>query len=77
MESPIHLLSDLFRQLGLPDDPESIETFLADHRPLPPDIPVAEAAFWTPSQADFLREEMAEDGDWTELVDWLGVLLSR
>ncbi|MFA4970533.1 MAG: DUF2789 family protein [Sulfuritalea sp.] len=40
-------------------------------------IPVAEAPFWTPSQAQFLREEIAKDGDWAELVDTFGALLSR
>lgn len=76
MEPAIHRLPDLFRQLGLPDDPASIERFLAAHRPLPAGTPLAEAPFWTPSQAQFLREEIAEDADWAELVDLLGSLLS-
>lgn len=77
MESPIHRLPDLFRQLGLPDDPDSIERFLAAHRPLPAGTALADAAFWTPSQAQFLREEVSEDADWAELVDSLAGLLSR
>ncbi len=31
MESPVHSLSSLFKQLGLPDDPVSIEKFVAVH----------------------------------------------
>ena len=76
MESPIHRLGDLFRQLGLPDDPAAIENFIATHRPLPAGVALADAPFWTPSQAQFLREEISDDADWAELVDSLGSLLS-
>lgn len=76
MESPIHRLGDLFRQLGLSDDPASIEAFIASHRPLPAGVALADAVFWSPSQAQFLREEISDDADWAELVDSLGSLLS-
>ncbi|HSW05434.1 DUF2789 domain-containing protein [Aquabacterium sp.] len=76
MESPIHRLADLFRQLGLPDDPAAIEDFIATHRPLPAGVALADAPFWTPSQAQFLREEVDDDADWAELVDSLGAQLS-
>lgn len=76
METSTHKLCDLFRQLGLPDDAAAIEAFIAEHRPLPRAIHVADARFWTPSQAGFLREKIAEDADWAELVDILGALLS-
>ncbi|WP_153112047.1 DUF2789 domain-containing protein [Propionivibrio limicola] len=69
MESPIHVLSDLFRQLGLPDDESNIENFIATHRPLPGQISLADAPFWNASQAQFLREEIAENADWAELID--------
>jgi Protein of unknown function (DUF2789) len=72
----IHGLRDLFGQLGLPDDAASIEAFIAAHRPLPAGVALADAAFWTPSQAEFLREEIADDADWAEIVDTLGNLLS-
>lgn len=75
MESSIHQLGDLFRQLGLPDDPASIEAFIAAHRPLPAGVALADASFWTPSQAQFLREELSDDADWAEVVDSLGALL--
>lgn len=77
MENPIHRLGDLFRQLGLSDEPAAIEAFFAKHRPQPGDVRLDEMPIWTPSQAAFLREEIAKDGDWAELVDILGVLLGR
>lgn len=77
MELPNHTLSDLFEQLGLPADAASIEAFVATHRPLPEGVAVADAPFWTPSQAQFLREEIREDADWAEVVDSLGALLSH
>ena len=76
MESPIHDLHDLFGQLGLADDPASIEAFIAAHRPLPVGVSLADAPFWTSSQARFLREEIADDADWAEIVDRLGAMLS-
>ena len=71
MENPIHRLCDLFRQLGLPEEVAAIESFIALHRPLPNDMPLADAPFWTVSPAQSLREEIAKDGDWAELVDVL------
>lgn len=76
MESPIHRLTDLFRQLGLPDEPATMEAFIASHRPLPHGTSIADATFWTPSQAQFLKEGISEDADWAELVDTLASLLS-
>lgn len=76
MEKTNHELGDLFRQLGLPDDAISIDQFIARHRPLPRGVRLADAAFWSPSQAQFLREEINEDADWAELVDTLAAMLS-
>ncbi|MGR3890170.1 DUF2789 domain-containing protein [Pseudomonas sp. 1152_12] len=75
MESPVHSLPSLFKQLGLPDDPVSIEKFVAVHSPLKPDLKLADAFFWTPSQRAFLRDGMLDDADWAEVVDELNVLL--
>lgn len=75
MEKPVHRFDELFRQLGLPDDPASIESFLAAHRPQSNDLAVCQMPFWTASQAAFLHEEMMKDGDWAEIVDELGLLL--
>ena len=75
MDQPIHPFSDLFAQLGLPADEQSIRQFIASHGPLSADILLADAPFWTPSQATFLKEEKLEDADWAELVDQLDLAL--
>ena len=75
MELPVHHFSDLFSQLGLPSDPASIEAFIAEHKPVPDNLRLHQAPFWTPSQAQFLRDEILEDADWAELVDSLDASL--
>lgn len=76
MESPLHSLSNLFAQLGLPAEPSAIDAFIAGHA-LPGGVRLAEAPFWTPAQAAFLREEILDDGDWAEVVDELNLRLHR
>ena len=75
MDQPIHRFSDLFAQLGLPADEQAIRQFIASHGPLRADILLADAPFWTASQAAFLKEEKLEDADWAELVDQLDLAL--
>ena len=75
METPFHDLKDLFEQLGLASDGPSIRAFIDAHRPLPDAVKLAEAPFWSDSQATFIREELQEDADWAELVDRLDVAL--
>lgn len=75
MEFSNHTLKDLFGQLGLPDSHEAIEGFISMHRPLAAGVRLADAPFWTPSQASFLRDEINEDADWAELVDQLSLRL--
>ena len=77
MESQTHTLANLFAQLGLPNEPRAMEAFIATHAPLADAIPLAEAAFWTPSQAAFLKAEIAEDADWSAVVDSLNLQLRR
>jgi len=38
-------------------------------------VKIADAPFWTPAQAAFLREKLNEDADWAELVDQLSAAL--
>lgn len=71
MESPVHDLTHLFAQLGLPSDPPGIEGFIASHGPLPSAMQLFEAPFWTPGQADFLREGTLVDADWSDAIDAL------
>ena len=75
MDQPIHFFSELFAQLGLPADEASIRQFIAAHSPLRSELDLADAPFWTDSQAAFLREEKLEDADWAELVDQLNLAL--
>jgi hypothetical protein len=71
MERPAHNMSNLFAQLGQPSDEAAIAHFIESHRPLAEDVQLHEAAFWTESQASFLRESILEDADWAEVVDLL------
>ncbi|WP_025917739.1 DUF2789 family protein [Herminiimonas sp. CN] len=75
MEQPHHPLEELFRQLGLPAEAAAIDRFIATHAPLAADVALADAPFWTPAQATFLREEILEDADWAEIVDHLNAAL--
>lgn len=53
----------LFKQLGLDNDPVSIDRFIATHSPLKPELHLCDAFFWSKSQADFLRDEILDDAD--------------
>ncbi len=75
MEAPMHSMSNLFAQLGLPADADSIEHFIAAHSPLATGITLADASFWTPAQASFLNEKILEDADWAEVIDELNAEL--
>jgi len=75
MEPNAHSLRNLFEQLGLASGEADIERFVAAHRPLAAGIALADAPFWTPAQAQFLREEVEDDADWAELIDQLNLML--
>ncbi|ELA00660.1 hypothetical protein D769_04119 [Cupriavidus sp. HMR-1] len=75
MDAPFHQFSELFAQLGLPSDESDIRAFIAKHSPLPQNVELWDAAFWTPAQASLLRDEIAEDADWAETVDQLNLAL--
>lgn len=75
MEPFIHNLTNLFDQLGLPSDEMSIKSFIQKHSPLANHILLADAFFWTPAQASFLREEILKDADWAEVIDQLNQAL--
>lgn len=74
MDTSNHNLEGLFLQLGLSDSPESIENFISNHH-LPNDIPLDRAAFWSLSQAQFIREAIEQDAEWAEAVDHLDAQL--
>ena len=75
MEPPVHRFGDLFRQLGLADRPAEIAAFLTRHRPLPAKMALAEAPFWSPAQSRFLREGIADNADWAQVVSELDASL--
>ena len=70
-----HDLPGLFGQLGLPNSAADIDRFVATHRPVADATKLADAAFWTPAQAQFLREELIEDADWAPVIDQLNVMV--
>ena len=75
MEAPMHSINNLFAQLGLPSDQASVEHFIKTHSPLPAGVTLADAPFWTPTQASFLREELLNDADWAEVIEELNTKL--
>lgn len=75
MEHMNHTFTELFKQLGLPNDVVSIDTFLKLRRPLASATRVEDAPFWSLSQRHFLKEQMANDADWAELIDRLSLAL--
>lgn len=75
MEKSFHRFSELFAQLGLPTDAVGIAEFLRLNSPLPPEVALAEAPFWSVAQATLLKDETLEDADWAEVVDRLNASL--
>lgn len=75
MDKAIHHFSELFAQLGLPDDDASIADFLATHTAITACKRLADAPYWTPAQAQFLTESLSEDSNWSGLVDQLSQAL--
>ncbi len=75
MDGTIPSFSDLFAQLGLPTDDASIKAFLHAHSPVPADIDLPNAPFWSQAQAAFLREEWHGDAEWAQVVDQLDLAL--
>ncbi|PUE09243.1 hypothetical protein B9Z51_10095 [Limnohabitans sp. T6-5] len=75
MTSPHHPFHELFEQLGLPSDADSIARFLREHGDLPGDVALSDAPFWLPAQAAFLRETLHQDSDWSHQVDQLNKAL--
>ncbi|WP_396429710.1 DUF2789 family protein [Limnohabitans sp.] len=75
MDTSRHPFHELFAQMGLPCDAPSIAKFIQDHSPLPGHIALPDAEFWTPAQAEFLRETWLADAEWANQVDQLSEAL--
>jgi hypothetical protein len=71
MERVPYNMSSLFDQLGVVSDEQSIARFINGKAPLGGDVQLHEAAFWTASQAEFLREATLQDAEWVVIVDAL------
>ncbi len=76
MENGHHVFCELFAQLGLPSSEDDIRRFIAKHA-LPEDKRLDAADFWTPAQAEFIREGWKQDADWTTVIDQLNNSLHR
>lgn len=70
-----HVLSPLFKQLGLPADNESIDAFIQKNRPIPAHACLEDLPVWNGSQSQFLREERQLDANWSLMIDSLSALL--
>ena len=75
MEKFFHKFSELFAQLGMPNDPKCVRLFIQTHSPLNAAVRLEDASFWTQAQADLLKEELLEDADWAETIDQLNLAL--
>lgn len=76
METPVHPMSALFAQLGLPSDEAAIDGFIRSHTPLPASVALEDAPFWSAAQRAFLCSEIRIDADWAGVIDQLNLLLS-
>jgi hypothetical protein len=71
MPKSMYRFSELFAQLGLPDDDEGILQFLTKHADMAEGFRLPDAPYWTSAQAAFLKEALSQDSDWTGVVDQL------
>lgn len=71
MERPVHNMANLFAQLGRPCDELAIARFMEINGPLSGGVLLHEAPFWTPAEAEFLRQAILDDADWAEVIDAL------
>lgn len=70
MNTPTPRMSNLFLQLGLDADDESIARFIQAHQ-LPTEVHIADATYWSGAQAQFIKEQLAADAAWAIVVDQL------
>lgn len=71
METTDHSLSDLFKQLGLPHEPDAVARFITQNQGACRHCSLLEAPIWTPSQLAFLSEAIAQDADWAGVAERL------
>lgn len=77
MEAAYHRFPELFAQLGLASDMASIRAFIVEHSPLPGEVRLEDAPFWSAAQARLIGEALLLDADWAEVVDRLNLALRQ
>ncbi|ROR23142.1 uncharacterized protein DUF2789 [Comamonas sp. BIGb0124] len=74
MNSADPTMTNLFLQLGLDAEPETIAEFIQSHQ-LPADTLIADASFWSDAQRQFIAEQIKADAPWALIVDQLNEAL--
>jgi len=68
-------MCSLFKQLGLPHEPEQVDEFIAHHKAVSDGVSIDQAPFWNDSQSQFLKSAIEDDSVWSEAVDQLDARL--
>jgi len=77
MEKHNHSLACLFEQLGLDSTDQTIQDFIHQNAPLPGNVELHKADFWSSSQSSFLQQSKDDDADGAEIVDQLDAMLRQ
>ncbi|MFD1384599.1 DUF2789 domain-containing protein [Rhodanobacter aciditrophus] len=68
-------IETLFEQLGLEASEDAVDAFIAKNGPIPKDVLLWNADFWTSAQASLLKQLKEEDAEWSPVVDELDLML--
>ncbi|WP_415898932.1 DUF2789 family protein [Neptuniibacter sp. QD48_11] len=68
-------IENLFKKLGLNDDPNYIENFIEKNKIDSIETHLADAPCWNKSQSIFLRNKIYSDSQWSEAIDQLDIIL--
>lgn len=74
MDTSTHSINNLFAQMGLASTDAAIASFTQQYR-LADDVLLHRAECWSLAQAQFIRDAMREDSDWSAAVDQLNVMM--
>lgn len=77
MQASHQSLTQLFGQLGLPDDEDAIKQFVERNRITDADTRLEDLAVWSAAQKQFLLEARSDDAEWAVPVDELDSLLHQ
>ena len=65
----------LFKQLGLNNDPDSIDAFIEQNKIYSHELHIADAPCWSKSQSEFLRDSIYDNSEWSNSIDELDIIL--